>query len=469
MSFASLAEQRTIALQFACDPAWAARLASDMYFDRDKIEKIFYNLLSNAFKFTPEGGEVRVQVEPGNDGREKGGKGAADDGEKTRTLSPAQPFTSAPKFGASNSVRMIIKDTGIGIPADRLPHVFDRFYQVDDTHTCEHEGTGLGLALTKELVERHYGEIEARSEAGTGSEFIVWLPLGRGHLQPEEIVEESEPLPYAADEGREGGEQPQVANARPPKTYDQPQATGDRPLILVVDDHPDVRHYIRKHLEPEFHIIEAQDGQQGAETAREAIPDLVVIDGYQLCAALKTNAKTSHIPVVLLTAKAGEENKLTGLETGADDYLIKPFSARELQARAKNLIALRRKLRERFRREGLLQPREVAVPSVEEAFVRKLMQATEQHLGEEDFAIEVLQRELNMGPKQLYRKIKALTGQTPTEFVRTIRLRRARQLLEQRAGTISEIAFQVGFNNLSYFSKCFREEFGALPSELIKA
>ncbi len=193
------------------------------------------------------------------------------------------------------------------------------------------------------------------------------------------------------------------------------------------------------------------------------------LDGFQLCEALKTNAKTSHIPVILLTAKAGEENKLAGLETGADDYLVKPFSSKELQVRAKNLIELRRKLAEHFRREGLLQPHGIAVPSVEEAFLQKLMQVTEQHLGDEDFAIEALRHELNMGQKQLYRKIKALTGQTPTEFIRTLRLRRAKQLLTQHAGTISEIAFQVGFNNLSYFSKCFREEFGQLPSELAKS
>ena len=253
------------------------------------------------------------------------------------------------------------------------------------------------------------------------------------------------------------------------------QQSNDQPLILVVDDHPDVRGYIRKHLEPDYHVIEARDGREGSDAALEIIPDLVIsdvmmprLDGFQFCEALKTNAKTSHIPVILLTAKAGEENKLAGLETGADDYLIKPFSAKELHARVRNLIELRRKLRERFRREGLLQLREIVVTSVEETFLQKLMQVAEQHLADEDFDLDVLRRELNMGQKQLYRKIKALTGQTPTDFIRTLRLRRAKQLLEQHARTISEIAFQVGFNNLSYFSKCFREEFGQLPSEFGK-
>jgi DNA-binding response OmpR family regulator/nitrogen-specific signal transduction histidine kinase len=475
MSFASLAEQQKITLRFETGAALANGLPLAIYFDRDKIEKIFYNLLSNAFKFTPEGGEVSVQLSV-----------------TSNQLQHNQLITD-------HWLLITVKDTGIGIPAGELPRIFDRFYQVDSASTREYEGSGLGLALTKELAEQHYGEIEAHSEEGMGSEFIVRLPLGKEHLQPEEIVEEAEPssvsseqLPVVSEQfattsiesERSGEPDPGLRRASlagQPATpmgvaSDQQQATSDQPIILVVDDHPDVRNYIRKHLEPDYHVTEAKDGQEGVDVAREAVPDLVIsdvmmprLDGYQLCAALKTNEKTSHIPVILLTAKAGEENKLAGLEIGADDYLIKPFSAKELQARAKNLIALRRKLREHLRREGLLRPHEVAVPSVEEVFLRKLMQVTEQHLGDEGFDLEALRRELNMEQKQLYRKIKALTGQTPTEFIRTIRLRHAKQLLEQHAGTVSEIAFQVGFNNLSYFSKCFREEFGQLPSELAKS
>ena len=442
MSFASLAEQKKIMLRFEDDSTLTNGSPLEIYFDRDKIEKIFYNLLSNAFKFTPENGKIAVRV-------------------KT-TVAADREF-----------VEVAVKDAGIGIPAGELPRIFDRFYQVDSASTREYEGSGLGLALTKELVERHYGEIEARSEEGMGSEFIVRLPMGKEHLQPEEIVEDGD----TKIEDRGSRVENQATSDEQPATSIKDQASSDdQPIILVVDDHPDVRSYIRKYLEPDYHVIEAKDGREGSDAALEIIPDLVIsdvmmprMDGFQFCETIKTNAKTSHIPVILLTAKAGEENKLAGLETGADDYLIKPFSSKELQARAKNLIELRRKLREHFRREGLLQPHEIAVPSIEEAFLQKLMQVTEQHLADEDFEIDVLRRELNMGQKQLYRKIKALTGQTPTEFIRTLRLRRAKQLLEQNAGTISEIAFQVGFNNLSYFSKCFREEFGQLPSALAKA
>jgi signal transduction histidine kinase/DNA-binding response OmpR family regulator len=511
MSFASLAEQKRITLQFEGEPAMADRLAAEMYFDHDKIEKVFYNLLSNACKFTREGGVVAVIVAISREQRESGRRGERESGrlgerEREHAISHSPLLPLSPSSEA-RFVEVTMKDTGIGIPADRLPYIFDRFYQVDSSHTREHEGTGIGLALTKELVERHYGNIEVRSEEGKGTEFIVRLPLGKEHLKPEEIVDESEQssvvsdqLPVTGDRASEkwqlAGEmdtsipliqpsstpslQPSVTPSIPAPASGRneveiPMHRDDLPIILVVDDHPDVRSYIRKHLEPDFHVIEAKDGQEGVDIAREALPDLVIsdvmmpkLDGYQLCEALKTNEKTSHIPVILLTAKAGEENKLAGLDTGADDYLIKPFSSRELQVRAKNLIALRRRLAEHFRREGLLQPHEIKVPSVEEAFLQKLMQVTEQHLGEEDFEIDVLRRELNMGQKQLYRKIKALAGQTPTEFIRTIRLRRAKQLLAQNAGTISEIAFQVGFNNLSYFSKCFRDEFEVLPSEVLK-
>jgi len=494
MSFASLAEQKKITLRFEVEAALTNGSPLEIYFDRDKVEKIFYNLLSNAFKFTPEGGSVEVAVAGGSEQSAKG------EGRKEKGDGRPSPHALRPtRFEESTDfVEITVRDTGIGIPAGELPRLFDRFYQADSASTREYEGSGLGLALTKELVERHYGEIEAHSEEGMGSEFIVRLPIGKEYFKPEEIVEISEQLSVTSEQLAVTSDQLSVASDQFSVTSEQDVFTPSlqqsidpsiqqsidpslrhssdpsiQDIILVVDDHPDVRSFIRKHLEPDFHVIEAKDGQEGVDAALEAIPDLVIsdvmmprLDGYQLCAALKTNAKTSHIPVILLTAKAGEENKLAGLETGADDYLIKPFSSKELHARVKNLIALRRKLREHFRRQGLLQPHEMTVPSVEEAFLQKLMQATEQHLADEDFEIDVLRRDLNMGQKQLYRKIKALTGQTPTDFIRTIRLRRAKQLLEQHAGTISEIAFQVGFNNLSYFSKCFREEFGQLPSEL---
>jgi len=261
----------------------------------------------------------------------------------------------------------------------------------------------------------------------------------------------------------------------PPETRPSvPLPTDDEAtVVLIVEDHADVRSYLREHLQEAFHIIEAKDGVEGVELAREVIPDLVISDvmmpgqdGYALCAALKSDEKTSHIPVILLTARAGEEDKLAGLEIGADDYLLKPFRAKELRARVHNLIAQRRKLRQRFIREGMMQPSEVAVTSLDDQFLQKVMTTIEARMGEEAFGVEELSKALSMTPRHLHRKIRALTGKSPVELIRFVRLSRARQLLEQRAGTVSEIAYQVGFSNLSYFARVFREEFGKLPSEI---
>jgi len=450
MSFASLAEQKRIKLEMDATPPHlegAGELSlPEIYFDPDKIEKIFTNLLSNAFKFTPEGGEIRVEVR-------------------------MEEVPSTSKVPGT-SFAVTIRDTGIGIAADRLPHIFDRFYQVDDTSTREHEGTGIGLALTKELVELHHGSIEVESEEGRGTTITVRLHIGKEHLIPAEIGDTSSAPPLSVELRKEVAAMVENVSEDPTPP---PESLENATIILIVDDHPDVRKYVRKQLEPEYQIVEAKDGQQGLELTMEVVPDLVIsdvmmpkMDGYQLCDRLKSSQKTNHIPVILLTAKADEADKLAGIETGADDYLNKPFNSKELKARVHNLIESRRKLRKRFRREGLLQPREADVSSIEERFIQKLMTIIEDNLAEEAFRPDTLSRDLNMSLRQLQRKTRALTGQTPSDFIRTIRLQRARQMLEKHAGTVSEIAFQVGFNDLSYFSKCFRKEFGMLPSEIGK-
>ena len=453
MSFASGAERKQIGLSF--EPREGSEPSQGFYFDRDKIEKIFYNLLSNALKFTPAGGRVEVMV---------------------KTVQLPGPGTksqiTAPKASAAQPmVEIVVKDSGIGIAAERLPHIFDRFYQVDSTSTREHEGSGIGLALTKELVELHRGEIEVHSEEGKGTKFVVRLPLGKAHLKEDQIVAEP-PVSGVLETAVPPAE---VSSPLPSEMAKPGIMRHEDTIILVVEDHEDVRCYVREHIEPVYKVIEAADGEAGASVALETIPDLVIsdvmmpkLDGYQLCEKLKTDEKTSHIPVILLTAKAGEEDKLSGLETGADDYLTKPFNSKELQVRVQNLIEQRRKLRARFRREGILQPRDIAVPSVEEAFLHKLMDIMEAELGDEDFGVEKLSAALRMGRRQLLRKIRSLTGQSPVEFIRSVRLQRAKQLLEKHAGTVSEIAFQVGFANLSHFTRRFREEFGVLPSEVAR-
>jgi signal transduction histidine kinase/DNA-binding response OmpR family regulator len=430
MLFASAADKRNISLNFAAEPSLEK---GRHYFDHDIIEKVIYNLLSNAIKYTPSGGEISVTVS----------------GAETATIR--------------------VKDTGVGIAAENLRNIFERFYQSETSESDFQEGTGIGLALTRELVELHRGEITVTSEVSKGTEFTVRLPVARSFFRDNEI-REKKPDSYSrlktvADE--------LLLPAEPARTETAPPE--DATIILIVEDHAEVRQYIREHLEGDYHILEAQNGKKGLAVATESVPDLVIsdvmmpeMDGTEFCKQLKTNEKISHIPVILLTAKAGDEDKVEGLETGADDYLVKPFNVTELKVRVQNLIGQHRKLRERFRREGLLTPRDEKLPSVEEAFLQRLMTLVEEHLSEEDFGVEELSAQLHLGRRQLLRKLQALTGQTPTDFLRTVRLRRAKQILEQKGGnSISEIAFEVGFNNLSYFAKTFKDEFGVLPSDLV--
>ena len=439
MSFASLAEQKQIDLQFEIPENTGDQpIPANAFFDRDVIEKIFYNLLANAFKFTPEGGAVTVSMS---------------------------------NHKRDGVVEIRVKDSGIGIPTDQQDTIFERFYQVNGGDTREHEGTGIGLALTRELVELHHGEISVNSDVGKGTEFVVIVPVGAAHFSREEIADKPAGDVETTDGGRMEIETPLAEPAAEPTDTRLPE--DDIPIILVVDDHDDVRKYIRNHLKNDYKVVEAKNGEAGLNTAIDIIPDMVIsdvmmpkLDGYQLCEALKSNEKTSHIPVILLTAKAGEKDKLSGLETGADDYLTKPFNSKELHVRVRNLIKLRRKLQERFQKEDLLKPREIHAPSAEKAFLLRMMRVLEENLGLEEFGVESLSDALGMGRRQLNRKIKAITGETPTDFIRSVRLQRAKQLLESKSGTVSEIAFQTGFGSLSYFSKAFKDQFGKLPSEI---
>lgn len=459
LSFAPLAERKGIALRFESK---TAKLL--VYFDRDKAEKIFSNLLSNALKFTPEGGEVIVDC----------GFEISDFGKSSAIHNPQSAFIN-------------VKDTGIGIPADRLPRVFDRFYQVEASSTREYEGTGIGLALAKELVELHRGSISVISAEGQGSTFTVRLPLGRDHLAPEEIVEISEQYARGKEQGA-SEEREATGEGRRARDEERPspfalhpsptpaiQPSSDEPIILLVEDHAEMRHFVRKALEPAYRVLEAGDGEEGWQQALEAIPDLVISDvmmpkmnGYELCRRLKTDERSSHIPVILLTAKADQPDKLAGLEAGADDYLSKPFDSKELAARVKNLIALRRRLRERFTRQVVLQPAEVAVTTADEAFLRRALAVLEEQISNEAFSVEDFQRAVGMSKTQLHRKLKALVNQAPREFMRTFRLQRAAQLLKQGAGNVTEIAYKVGFSSQPYFTKCFQEEFGVTPKEYAK-
>lgn len=399
--------------------------------DGDKVEKILFNLLSNAFKFTPVGGSIDFKTEIIN-----------------------------------HTIQVTVQDSGRGIPEQELSQVFNRFYQGKQYYADE-QGTGIGLALAKELVELHGGKIWAESSQA-GACFILQLPLIAA--DSEDVV--VRPTVKPTDETIATV----LTTVSPEETNGDAKFPGDtdRPTILIVEDSEDLRNYIRKHLEGNYEIIETENGKKGLEKTITTIPDLVIsdwmmpeMDGITLCHRLKTDERTSHIPVILLTALAGDEAKFRGLETGADDYLTKPFDNRELQIRIRNLIESRRQLRERFSRELYLGPKKVPVSSMDEKFLEKVMQAVETYMGDPDFSMEKFGQEVSLSRMQLHRKLKALTGESPGDFLRTMRLQRARRLLESKAGNVSEIAYEVGFNNLSYFSKCYREQFGIAPNESI--
>lgn len=402
--------------------------------DVDKVEKILYNLLSNALKFTPIGGSVTLR-----------GKIVAD--------------------STGDMVQFEVEDSGKGIAPDQLPHVFDRFYQGNQYYSDE-EGTGIGLSLTRELVELHGGLVSAESESGKGAKFIVQLPLVPVVEGEKAASRAVPPLPEPVTDNMVDAK----ASPIPASSFGPDQAT-----VLVVEDNEDLRKYIRTHLETQYLVLQAENGKQGLEKAIETLPDLIIsdwmmpeMDGIELCARLKTDERTSHIPVILLTAMAGDDSKLKGLETGADEYLTKPFDNRELQLRIKNLVESRRQLREKYSKELFLGPQKTALSSMDEKFLEKVMQAVEANLGDPDFSMDRFGQEVSLSRMQLHRKLKALTGESPGDFLRQMRLKKAHRLLEARSGNVSEIAYEVGFNNLSYFSKCYREQFGVSPNETLQ-
>ena len=418
--------------------------AMNTFFDHDKVEKILVNLLSNAFKFTPEHGEITCSVTSENK-----------------------------RNGDTRYVELVVKDTGPGIPAEQLEKIFDRFYQVEDGLKKEKSGTGIGLSLTKELTDLLHGEIRVESDPRNGSHFMVRLPLGKDHLKPQEYV-------IVKDEETE--EQSLIIKCSIPDNYqkeyeDTYEVAGskDRPIVLIVDDSQDIRRHIRESLVKDFLVKEASNGREGLEKAIAIVPDLVItdlmmpeMDGMELCRKLKTDERISHIPVIMLTAKAEVEDKIEGLETGADDYITKPFNIKELIIRTKNLIDQRKKLKEKYNHQISLEVSESEVKSVDEKFLERARKVIEKNIADCSFDVNSFYPEMGMSRMQLFRKLKALVNQTPGELIRNLRLQRAAHLIKQNYGNVSEVTYEVGFNNLSYFAKCFREKYGLLPSEYQK-
>jgi DNA-binding response OmpR family regulator len=365
-----------------------------------------------------------------------------------------------------------VHDTGIGISPDQLDRIFDRFYQVDASPSREHEGSGIGLALAKELVELHHGTIEVQSTIGQGTSFTVRLPVGRSHLKDDEIIQ----IPVSTRTLR-SGEHVDDADDHVEELVEPEcgRAKGKNPIILIVEDNADVRGYIKSSLVSAYQVAEARDGEEGIAKALEILPDLIISDvmmpkkdGCEVCKTLKRDERSSHIPIILLTARGASEDKIQGLEIGADDYLIKPFEPKELLARVKNLIDIRQKLRERFNVSIPLKPGEIAVTSTDDAFLKRVQEVVEARMADEKFSVEELASELCMSRSQVHRKLIALTDLSASDFIWYLRLHRAMDLLTGGSGTISEIAYGVGFTDPSHFSRKFHRQFGASPSEFLK-
>lgn len=430
-TFLPLAEKRGVKLVFRQD----LQNLQDVECDPGKVELVLNNLIVNALKFTKKGGLVEISCQ---------------EGIATATLPDGQSL-----------IRIIVRDTGIGIAPEHLDKIFDRFYQVDGSNTRQGEGTGIGLALSKELAVLMGGGIEVESEVGIGSTFTFWLPIQAGAQLPA-----PEALPVSA---------PEYAARQWPAS--RPAPNSELPVALIVEDQDELRGFIRQSIEGAWQVAEASNGEEGIKKAVELLPDLVISDvmmpvksGYELCDELKTNELTAHIPIILLTAKSAIASKLMGLRTGADDYLTKPFNTEELLARMENLVALRRSLREFYSGQPIKTAVEASdnLSAFDRDFLKKFTSLLENHLSDETLGVEDFSQKMFLSRSQLHRKLKAVTGRNATDFIREYRLEQAHALLQQGGMLVAEVAMQVGFSNEKYFSTVFREKYGASPSQLIK-
>ena len=418
-SFSDLSEKKDIKLEFVSDVEHLETM-----FDQDKLEKILFNLLSNAFKFTAEHGSVTVTIKIDSNAK---------------------------------MLSIAVADTGIGIPADKQDKIFERFFQTDLPKSMVNQGSGIGLSITREFVRIHGGTISLESEPGKGSTFTVQLPIAE--ISQGVHAE----IPGVAEEEKHEFAEPLV--------IEEPAERAKGSTILLVEDNEDFRFYLKDNLKQEYAIIEARNGVEGWNQALANLPDLVITDvmmpemnGIELCKKIKNDPRSSHIPVIVLTARTAEEQKLEGYESGADEYVTKPFNFEILLSRIHNLIALREKFHKSFPKHFDVKASELKITSLDEKLIQNAIKCVEDHISNPDFSVEELSRELGISRAHFYKKIMALTGKSPLEFIRTIRLQRAAQLLEKSQLTVAEVAYEVGFNSPKYFARYFKEEYNMLPS-----
>ncbi|NMH86024.1 hybrid sensor histidine kinase/response regulator transcription factor [Flavivirga algicola] len=440
-SFYFLAENQNIKLTFQSD-------ASDLesFFDWDKLEKIINNLISNCIKYTPEGGNVDVNLQ-----------------------------VETTKNKNDNSIKIVVKDTGVGIPKNQVAFIFNRFYQIDSSNRSSSMGSGIGLAYTKALVELHNGNIRVKSKEHVGSEFIVTLPLVKSYSKSR-----STPNPVKND----FIDIPEPKYKQPPVLEKGKETTKENSkikhsntsVLLVVEDNLELQNFIKQSLGKDFKILQAYDGNEGLKKALDHVPDIIlsdvmmpVKDGIQFCDDIKRNHVTNHIPIVLLTARASIEHRIEGLEVGADAYIAKPFHVKHLLVTLNNLLEQRRLLKEKFS-VSIIQNKESnpQVSKFEHEFLSKIEAIISENLQNPQFGVEELGHSLNFSRMQLYRKLKSISGMSANEFIREYRIKKAAQYMIEKDLNISQIAFDVGFNNLSYFTKCFKKVYNISPSEYLK-
>jgi len=414
-AFTDLSEKKHIQLELESDVAY---LPSQ--FDAEKLEKIIFNLLSNAFKFTPNDGIIKV-------------RSMFDEG-----------------VGAIGTLIISVKDTGTGIPEQEQSKIFDRFYTSSNEASVLNPGSGIGLSLALEFAKMHGGDIQVQSKPGEGSEFLVTLAL-----------------PYNADKVQWSRSLQRVEEHEEAFNGED----SEKPLILLVEDNQEFRLYIADFLKESYRISMANDGKEGLDKALKLMPDLIISDlmmpqmnGVVLCQNIKKDIKTSHIPVIILTARSSEEKQMEGIDSGCNLYVTKPFNLDILLSSIRNLISDRKRLQNHYRKVISINTSEHEIESLDDQLIQKAIQTVENHLAEPEFSVEQMSKELGMSRGQLYKKLSLLTGKSPVEFIRLIRLQRAAQLLGKSQLTVAEIAYKVGYNNAKYFSKHFRETYGILPS-----
>ncbi|HEY4785981.1 MAG TPA: response regulator, partial [Bacteroidales bacterium] len=431
-----------------------------LYMDKEMIGTVFYNLLSNAFKFTPDHGLVSVRIF-----------------EFKRSVTP-KGFISLKNLMArrqvSNWIAIEIADNGRGIPAKELRNIFHRFYQVNDAGVDQQSGSGIGLALVREYINLHKGFIKVSSKPGNGSVFTVYLRTGKGHFKSDQILNEGtalngiEKLSVVESIKRSSSEILSSVSI----SNDQ---KGELSNLLIVEDDHEMSDYLADFFRKAYNVSQAFNGKIGMELAISQSPDLIIsdvmlpeVDGFQLCRKLKTTLETSHIPVILLTAKAAEDNIVEGYELGADLYMPKPFNVKILEKQVKMLIQSRIQLRERFSKQMLLMPSDVTITSTDERFLNRLMEVTDEHLTDSEFDVMKLVNAMNMSHAVILRKLRALTGMALVDFIKNQRLKKAALILQKGKISIAEVSYMVGFSDPKYFSKCFIKEFGKTPTDYSK-